>query len=96
MSEEKQVNNKVKGTVLPPRTKFYGYDYRKNVELRMTGKEWHAYAKRDTFKTERGSDAAWGNWCEIWLDGKNMQANYKPEPGQELIDPDAILSAAFK
>jgi hypothetical protein len=34
----------------------------------MTGKEWHEYAKWDTFKTEYGSDSAWGNKCEIWFD----------------------------
>jgi len=54
---------------LPQRTKFFGWDYNKWVQLRMTGKEWHAYAKRDEFKTERGSDSAWGNKCEVWLDG---------------------------
>lgn len=62
----------MKTITLPPRTKFYGWDYRKQQELRMTGKEWHIYAKRDDFKTERGSDAAWGNSCEIWLDGTNQ------------------------
>jgi hypothetical protein len=56
---------------LPPRTKFYGWDYTKDAQLRMTGKEWHQYAKLEEFKTERGSDSAWGNKCEIWLDGTN-------------------------
>jgi hypothetical protein len=55
---------------LPPRTKLYGYDYSKNVQLRMTGKEWHAYARRETFKVEHGGDAAFGGRCEIYLDGK--------------------------
>lgn len=60
-------------TTLPPRTKFYGWDYNKDQELRMTGKEWHEYAKRAEFKTERGSDAVWGNGCEIYLDGKGVK-----------------------
>lgn len=59
---------------LPQRTKFYGWDYNKDCELRMTGREWHEYAKRDEFKTERGSDSAWGSKCEIYLDGKPMEA----------------------
>jgi len=54
---------------LPQRTKLYGWDYNKWTQLRMTGKEWHEYAKRTEFKTERGSDSAWGSKCEIWLDG---------------------------
>ena len=58
--------------VLPPRKKFYGYDYGKDQELHMTGKEWHTYAKREQFKTEHGGDTAWGNKCEIYLDGKPM------------------------
>ena len=57
---------------LPPRTKYWGYDYKKDIQLRMTGKEWHEYAKRETFKTERGSDSAWGTGMEIWLDGTDM------------------------
>lgn len=57
---------------LPPRTKFFGWDYNKNEELRMTGREWHEYAKRQEFKTERGSDAAWGAGVEIYLDGKGV------------------------
>jgi hypothetical protein len=59
----------MKTVCLPPRTKFYGWDYTKDVQLRMTGREWHEYAKRGEFKTERGSDSAWGNKCEVWLDG---------------------------
>ena len=62
----------MKSVVLPPRTKFYGWCYRKQQQLRMTGKEWHQYAKREEFKTERGSDAAWGNGCEVWLDGTDQ------------------------
>ena len=57
---------------LPQRTKFYGWDYTKWTQLRMTGKEWHAYAKRSEFKTEHGSDSAWGGMCEIWLDGTDQ------------------------
>jgi hypothetical protein len=57
---------------LPPRTKYYGWDYTKNQQLRMTGKEWHQYAKREEFKNERGSDSAWGSNCEIWLDGTDI------------------------
>jgi hypothetical protein len=55
---------------LPPRTKFYGFDYTKNLQFRMTGKEWHEYARRETFKVEHGGDTAFGNKCEIYLDGK--------------------------
>lgn len=67
----------MKTITLPPRTKFYGWDYTKQQQLRMTGKEWHQYAKRNEFKTERGSDSAWGNLCEIWLDGTD-QAHKQP------------------
>lgn len=64
-----------KHEVLPARTKLYGYDYNKSQQLRMTGREWAQYAKRDKFKFERGSDTAWsGNGIEVWLDGKNMEA----------------------
>ena len=58
----------IKNIKLPPRTKFRGWDYNKQTELRMTGREWHEYAKRETFKTERGADAAWGGRCEVWFD----------------------------
>jgi hypothetical protein len=58
---------------LPPRTKLYGWDYNTDRQLRMTGKEWHAYAKRTEFKTERGSDSAWGSKCEVWLDGTDQR-----------------------
>jgi hypothetical protein len=61
---------------LPPRTKLYGFDYNKCKELRMTGKEWHIYAKRDQFKHPYDRDArdtAWsGTGCEVWLDGKGL------------------------
>lgn len=60
----------IKLIILPPRTKFYGYDYKKNLQFRMTGKEWHQYARRDKFKVEHGGDTAFGNACEIYLDGK--------------------------
>ena len=58
--------------ILKPRTKYFGWDYTKNTQLRMTGKEWHIYAKVDEFKTERASDSAWAKGCEIWLDGTDM------------------------
>lgn len=58
----------IKNIKLPSRKKFRGWDYIKWIELRMTGKEWHEYAKRDTFKTEYGADAAWGGKCEVWFD----------------------------
>jgi hypothetical protein len=61
---------------LPPRTKFFGWDYNKAIQLRMTGKEWHQYAKLELFNHERGGDSAWGNGCEIWLDGTDI--NHKP------------------
>jgi len=54
---------------LPPRTKLHGFDYAKACDLVMTGREWHQLAKRESFKTERGSDAAWGSGFEIYLDG---------------------------
>jgi len=54
---------------LPPRTKLYGYDYSKNVQLRMTGKEWHAYARRETAKGELDGDDAVGGLSGIDLDG---------------------------
>jgi hypothetical protein len=62
----------MKLVTLPPRTKFWGWDYKKQEQLRMTGKEWHQYAKRETFKSEHGVDAAWGGGCEVWLDGLDM------------------------
>jgi hypothetical protein len=58
--------------VLGKRTKYYGWDYKRNRELRMTGKEWHQYAKLETFSHQRGSDAVTGNSCEIWLDGTDL------------------------
>ncbi len=57
---------------LPPRTKFRGWCYNKAREFRMTGREWHEYAKRDMFKTEHGADSAWGNGCEIWFDKQEV------------------------
>lgn len=57
---------------LPARTMFYGWCYKKDIQLRMTGKEWHEYAKRSEFKVEHGGDSAFGGNCEIWLDGKNL------------------------
>lgn len=57
---------------LPPRRKFWGWDYKKDQQLRMTGKEWHAYARRDQFKTERGGDSAFGGGIEVWLDGTDV------------------------
>jgi glycyl-tRNA synthetase alpha subunit len=45
----------------------------------MTGKEWHQYAKREEFKTERGSDAAWGGGMEIWLDGTDVDKSNRKE-----------------
>ncbi len=62
----------MKQVTLPPRTKFWGWDYNKNQQLRMTGKEWHAYARRAVFKSEHGGDSAFGGGVEIWLDGKNV------------------------
>lgn len=62
---------------LPPRTKLYGYDYNKNQMLQMTGKEWHQYCKRETFKhpyDKDSRDTAWsGTGVEVWLDGKNAE-----------------------
>lgn len=60
----------IKQFKLPPRTKFYGLDHRKCLQYRMTGKEWHQYARRETFN--KGADYAWGNQCEIWLDKKPL------------------------
>lgn len=57
-----------KYTTLPPRTKFEGWDYHKNQRLRMTGKEWHVYAKTDRFKVSRDRDNrdATMRGYEIW------------------------------
>ena len=63
----------IKHVTLPPRKKLFGFDYNKAVQLCMTGKEWHQYAKAEQFKTENGNDAAWKNGCEVWLDGTNME-----------------------
>jgi hypothetical protein len=56
---------------------LYGYDYNKNQTLHMTGKEWHQYCKRETFKHPQDRDArdtAWsGTGVEVWLDGKNAE-----------------------
>ena len=58
---------------LPARKKLWGWDYNKEAQLSMTGREWHEYAKRDTFKVERGTDTAYsGNGVEVWLDGKDV------------------------
>lgn len=72
MSENAQ-NSQQKLVALPPRRVFSGWDYNKERELRMTGREWHEYAKREMFKTERGSDAVWGAGVEIYLDGKGVK-----------------------
>jgi hypothetical protein len=69
---------------LPPRKKLYGIDHKKSVQYRMTGKEWHQYARREHFKSTRGSDYAWGNSCEIWFDGKPLiDPNFPFAPGHE-------------
>lgn len=58
---------------LPSRKKLFGYDYNKDEQLCMTGKEWHEYARRETFKVEHGGDTAWsGNGIEVWLDSKDI------------------------
>ena len=62
----------IKLVKLSPRKKFWGWDYKKDQQLRMTGKEWHAYARRDQFKTERGGDSAFGGGIEVWLDGTDV------------------------
>lgn len=69
----------MKTMTLPSRTKLWGFDYNKAQQLRMTGKEWHEYAKRPEFKTERGSDAAWGSGCEIWLDGADIDKRVRKD-----------------
>lgn len=54
---------------LQPRKKFEGYDYNKNCHLEMTGKEWHRYAKVETFKVSRdrdNRDATSGRGHEVW------------------------------
>jgi hypothetical protein len=45
---------------LKPRSKYFGWDYTKNTQLRMTGKEWHTYAKRELFNYNRGDDSVRG------------------------------------
>ena len=67
-------------TTLPPRTKFFGWDYNKAKQFRMTGREWHEYAKRETFKTERGGDSAWGSGMEIYWDETGPKYT-GPQPG---------------
>ena len=54
---------------LPPRTRLEGFDYRKGERLTMTGREWHQYAKADTFRQSRDRDNrdATANHCEVWL-----------------------------
>ena len=65
--------NKYKREPLPPRTKFFGWDYNKAKEFRMTGKEWMEYARVSIFKFEHGNDAAYsGNGIEVWLDGRDI------------------------
>jgi len=65
--------NKYKLDKLPPRTKLYGWDYKKAKEFHMTGREWMQYARVDAFKFERGNDGAYsGNGIEVWLDGKDI------------------------
>jgi predicted chitinase len=61
---------------LKPRSKYFGWDYTKNTQLRMTGKEWHNYAKCELFNHNRGDDSARASHCEIWLDGTDI--NHKP------------------
>lgn len=55
--------------VLSPRKKYFGWCYRTSQQLRMTGREWHEYARVEEFKTAHGADSAWRNKCEVWLDG---------------------------
>ena len=69
----------MKTMTLPSRTKLWGWDYNKQKQFRMTGKEWHQYAKREEFKTERGSDAAWGGGMEIWLDGTDVDKSNRKD-----------------
>lgn len=75
----------MKTITLPSRTKLFGWDYNKTTQLRMTGKEWHRYAKCDTFKTERGSDSAWRNGCEVWLDGTDINQERGNDNGDSKI-----------
>lgn len=72
----------MKAMTLPPRTKLWGWDYNKEKQFRMTGKEWHQHAKCETFKTERGSDSAWRNGCEVWLDGTDIE--HKTRRGDDV------------
>jgi hypothetical protein len=59
----------LKKVSLSSRKMYHGYDYSKDKDFRMTGKEWHQYAKCDDFKCEIGGDTAFGNRLEIYLDG---------------------------
>jgi hypothetical protein len=47
---------------------FKGYDYTRNLELQMTGKEWHQHAKVDYFRIapDRDNRDATGNHNEVW------------------------------
>jgi len=53
---------------LPLKKVFKGYDYTRNLELQMTGKEWHQHAKVDYFRVapDRDNRDATGNHNEVW------------------------------
>jgi hypothetical protein len=69
----------MKMMTLPSRTKLWGWDYNKAQQFRMTGKEWHEYARRPEFKTERGADSAWGGGVEVWLDGTDIDKRQRKD-----------------
>jgi hypothetical protein len=72
---------------LPQRTQLSGWDYNSSRELRMTGREWHTRARRETFKTERGNDAAWGGGVEVYLDGKPMGTDLAARRAEQAVTP---------
>ncbi len=54
---------------LHPRKKYEGFDYSRARSFTMTGREWHQYAKVDTFKlsSDRDNrDATSGRGHEVW------------------------------
>ncbi len=53
---------------LRPNRRYKGFDYRRALELEMSGKEWHQHAKVDTFRVAPDKDNrdAVGNQNEIW------------------------------
>lgn len=58
---------------VPPRGKFKGFDYHKDVELEMTGKEWNELIERKGLAWKKVGDPREGvrDLCaggyEVWI-----------------------------